>query len=79
MANYSTCVKCDNEFVVVKWKDINICPMCKTATLVTDIDGDTIVPDVDLNEEYSPDDYDSIDYYEKGTLGDLQRYIDDLE
>ena len=50
---------CHNEFTVSKWRAINICPMCSTAMLVSDIDGDSVVPDVDIYEDYSPDDYDS--------------------
>ena len=79
MANYATCGLCDNEFTVSKWRAINICPMCSTAMLVSDIDGDSVVPDVDIYEDYSPDDYDSVDFFEKGPHGDSVRYIDDLE
>lgn len=79
MANYATCVKCDNEFAVGKWRTINICPMCSAAMLVSDMDSDTYVPDINLYEEYSPDDYDSADFFEKGPRGDLLRYMDDLE
>ncbi|QUW21476.1 hypothetical protein JSQ81_17005 [Sporosarcina sp. Marseille-Q4063] len=79
MANYGTCVKCDNEYAVDKWRDINVCPMCTRAMLVSGIDSETIVPDVDYYEDYSPDDYDSVDFFEKGPRGDSLRYIDELE
>ena len=81
MANYATCEKCDNVFAVAKWKAINFCPMCSTVLDMNDIDHDnyTNIHRFNLFDEYTPDDYDSDDFYEKGPLGDLLRYKDDLE
>ncbi|WP_172370069.1 hypothetical protein [Sporosarcina jiandibaonis] len=81
MANHADCERCGNVFAVYKWKALNFCPMCSTVIDVSDIDDDdyTNIHSINLYEEYSPDDYDSVDFYEKGPLGDLQRYIDDLE